>query len=234
MRSRKKINAAVLFSGGKDSFYALLKSIKKFNIKCLISLKPLSKESYMFHFPNIDLVKLQSKALNLPLIFIKTKGEKEKELSDLKRALRKAIEEYHVKGVFCGALASNYQKTRLEKVCQELNLSLFAPLWKKEPEEYMNELIKSGFKIIITAVASFGLSQKWLGRKLDGNALADLIKLNKKTKIHLGGEGGEYETFVLDGPIFKSKIKIQDYDIEMENQCTGRFIIKDLALIKKS
>jgi len=229
------MKVACLFSGGKDSTYSLYRIIKEgHSVECLVAIKSKSKDSWMFHTTNIEYVEVQARALGIPILIGYSKGEKEKELSDLKRALRKAIEEYHVKGVFCGALASNYQKTRLEKVCQELNLSLFAPLWKKEPEEYMNELIKSGFKIIITAVASFGLSQKWLGRKLDGNALADLIKLNKKTKIHLGGEGGEYETFVLDGPIFKSKIKIQDYDIEMENQCTGRFIIKDLALIKKS
>jgi len=225
---------ACLFSGGKDSTYALYNAIQEeHSVECLVAIKSKRRDSWMFHTPNIEYVEVQARALDIPIIIEYSKGEKEKELYDLKRALKKSIKEYNIKGVYCGALASNYQRTRVEKICNELNLTLFSPLWHKEPEAYMNELIKSGFKILITAIASFGLSKKWLGRKLDKKVLDDLIKLNKKTKIHLGGEGGEYETFVLDGPIFKKRVKILDYAIEMENEYTGRLIIRDLSLIRK-
>ncbi|MBU4283806.1 MAG: TIGR00289 family protein, partial [Nanoarchaeota archaeon] len=58
-------------------------------------------------------------------------------------------------------------------------------------------------------------------------------RINKKNKIHIAAEGGEYETFVLDGPVFKKKIKIKDFEIRMENECTGHYVIKSAELVKK-
>lgn len=232
MKLRKKISAAVLFSGGKDSFYALLKSVKKFNIKCLISLKPLSKESYMFHFPNIDLIKLQGKALNIPSILIETKGEKEKELKDLKKAILIAKKKFKIEALITGSIASNYQKSRIDNICNKLKLKSITVIWKKDPKKVLKDMI-SKLEIIIVGIAADGFDEKWLGRELDLKAFNDLKNLSKKFKIHLLGEGGEFETFVLDAPIFNKKIKIIKAKKIMENKNTGYYIIKKAKLIKK-
>jgi diphthine-ammonia ligase len=71
----------VLFSGGKDSCYALFKAGKEHEIVCLITMASDNPDSYMFHTPNIEMTKLQSEALDIPLISGRTKGEKEEELS---------------------------------------------------------------------------------------------------------------------------------------------------------
>ena len=68
-----------------------------------------------------------------------------------------------------------------------------------------------------------------IGTKLGHN----FINKIKKLKIHLGGEGGEYESLVLDCPLFNKKIKIKKSKIEMENYCTGKFIVEGVELIKK-
>ena len=66
----------VLFSGGKDSTLATLIAKRKgYKISCLISLVSENKESYMFHTPSISKTKMQSKAMKIPLIIGKTKGE---------------------------------------------------------------------------------------------------------------------------------------------------------------
>lgn len=225
------MNIGALISGGKDSLYAAYLAAKKHKLVCLISLNSLNKESYMFHIPNIELVKSQAKAMNLPIIFEKTEGKKEKELKDLENSVKKAKSKYKIEGLVSGALASNYQKERIEKICKKLNLSSITPLWHINEEKYMHALIKDGFKVIITAIAADGLDKSFLGRIIDKKIIEKLKKINKKTGIHLAFEGGEAETLVLDCPLFNKKIKVADVKIEMENECTGHYLIKKAILV---
>ena len=183
----------------------------------------------MFHIPNIELVKLQAEAMNLPLIFMESSGIKEKELEDIKKALKIAIKKYKIQGVVSGALASNYQKERIGRICKELNLKSIAPLWHVNPEQYLNDLIKNKFRAIITGIAADGLAKEFLGAEIN----EEFIKKIKKLKIHLGGEGGEYESLVLDCPLFNKKLKIKKSKIEMENYCTGKLIAEEVELVKK-
>ena len=211
------MKAAVLFSGGKDSTYAYFKEKNNYEVVCLITLFPKSSDSYMFHFPNIKLVKYQAKELNLPLLTKTTKAEKEKELKDLEIILKEAIKKYKISALISGALASEYQKSRIGDLCKRLNIKSVAPLWKINPEDYLKQLIKEKFEVIITGIAADGLNESFLGRKLDNKLIEDF----KKLKIHMGAEGGEYETFVLNCPLFKNKLKIKNQKKIMENECTG-------------
>jgi diphthine-ammonia ligase len=216
------MRAAVLFSGGKDSTYAFYKEKDNHEVVCLISLFPKTSESYMFHYPNIKLVKYQAEALNLPLLIKTTKAIKEDELKDLEIILKKAIKKYKIQALISGALASNYQKSRIDGLCKKLNLKSVAPLWHINPEDYLKELIKNNFEVIITGVSADGLDESFLGRKIDKKLIEDLKKLN----IHLGFEGGEAETFVLDCPLFKKRLKIKKQKKIMENKYCGRLEIK--------
>src|SRR3989344_2085834 len=211
------MRAAVLFSVGKDSTYAYFKEKNNYEVVCLITLFPKSSDSYMFHFPNIKLVKYQAKELNLPLLAKTTKAEKEKELKDLEIILKEAIKKYKISALISGALASEYQKSRIEDLCKRLNIKSVAPLWNINPEDYLKQLIKEKFEVIITGIAADGLNESFLGRKLDNKLIEDF----KKLKIHMGAEGGEYETFVLNCPLFKNKLKIKNQKKIMENECTG-------------
>jgi len=227
------MNIAALFSGGKDSTFALYWAMKNgHDVKCLITLKAARADSYMFQVANIDVAKLSAPALGIPIIFEKTSGIKEKELDDLKRAIKKAKEKYKIEGVVAGALASNYQKERVEKICKELGLKVFAPYWHYDEEKYLREILAGGFEVIFTRVAALGLTEKWLGRKLDERAIEDLKKLNQKYGVHLGGEGGEFETLVLDGPIFKKRIKIVESE-KVWQRNEGELVIKRAELAEK-
>ncbi|MBL7055069.1 diphthine--ammonia ligase [Candidatus Woesearchaeota archaeon] len=218
---------AALISGGKDSIYAAYKAAEKHDLVCLVSFKSKRDDSYMFHTPNIELVKIQAKAMDIPLIFLDSSGIKEKELEDIEHALKDAIKQYEIAGVVSGALASNYQKSRIDNICKKLRLSSLAPLWHIDPEKYLRELIKNNFEIIITGIAADGLNETFLGMKIND----DFIKKIKKLKIHLGGEGGEYESLVIDCPLFQKKIKIKKANIKMENECTGTYLIEKTELM---
>ncbi|MBW2973790.1 diphthine--ammonia ligase [Candidatus Woesearchaeota archaeon] len=222
-----------LFSGGKDSTYALYKAMKEHEIVCLIALKSLNPESYMFHVPAFEFIEKQAEALGIPLIVVETKGEKEKELEDLKKAIQEAKDKYEIEGIVTGAVASTYQASRIQKICDELGLKVFNPLWKINQMQLMKDLIKDKFEVIITGIAAYPLDESWLGRKLNENMLKDLEKLEKEYKINVAGEGGEFETLVVDSPIHKKRIELIETKKEYENH-NGTLKIIKIVLNRKA
>ena len=221
---------AALVTGGKDSILALYRAQKmRHTIKVLATMIPERSDSYMFHFPNIHLTDYIAKALEIPLVKAPTTGIKEKELDDLKKLLASL----DVDGVVTGAIQSTYQKQRIDRLCEELNLESVAPLWHQNPHELMKELISLNFKVIIIGVYAYGLDQTWLGKEITPESLAKLVELNEKYQISLVGEGGEYESLVLDAPIFKKRIKILESEASYENN-SGILIIKKAKLVDKA
>jgi len=207
----------VLFSGGKDSTYATYLAKKEgYGISCLISIVSENPDSYMFHTPSISKTSIQANAMNIPLIIEKTQGKKEIELKDLKNAIKKAKKKYKIKGIVTGAVESIYQSSRVQKICDELDLECFNPLWQKDQFELLENLIRNKFDVIITSVSAYPLDEKWLGRKIDKKFIKDIKDLNKRYKINPAGEGGEFETFVLNCPLFKKELKVKDKKISGE------------------
>jgi ABC transporter with metal-binding/Fe-S-binding domain ATP-binding protein len=223
---------AVLYSGGKDSMLALLKAAEKEEVICLISMVSKNKESYMFHTPNIEITRLQARALELPLIRRLTEGKKEEELKDLREAIRRAEEKFKIEGVVTGAVESVYQAERIQKICHELRLWCFNPLWKKDQEELLEETMRKGLKVIISGVFAYPLDKSWLGKHIDKEMIGKLVALQQEYGISPSGEGGEIETTVLDAPLFKKRIEIMDFNVESDGN-SGVFQIRKARLTEK-
>ncbi len=225
---------AVLFSGGKDSVFSLYYCIEQgWDVKCLVSLKSANKDSWMFHTPAIEMVELQSEALGIPLIMRETRGEKEKELDDLKAALLEAKKRFGITGAAVGALLSDYQQERVNRICHSLGLKCFAPLWHKGQERLLREMVALGFDVRITGIASAGLDQSVLGARIDGKIIEKFVGLHKKLGFHVGGEGGEYESLVLDAPIFRKRIGLLKTAKTMSGENSGRLEIISSKLAAK-
>jgi diphthine-ammonia ligase len=221
-----------LFSGGKDSTYAIYKSMKEHEVVCLIAIKSLNPESYMFHVPAFEHIEKQAEALGIPLILVETKGVKEEELKDLQRAIEDAKEKYKIEGIITGAVASTYQASRIQNICDELNLKVFNPLWQINQMKLLKDLIKDKFEVIITGIAAYPLDESWLGRKLDENMLKEMEKLENEFKINVAGEGGEFETLVVDSPIHKKRIELVETEKEYAEH-NGTLKILKMELIPK-
>ncbi len=218
-----KMKLASLFSGGKDSVYSAYLEKKKGNdIVCLITLHSENKESYMFHTPSIEKTKNQAKTMNIPLIVHKTQGKKEEELKDLEDAIKKAITKYKIQGIVTGALHSEYQASRIQKICDNLNIKCINPLWHKEEIGYLKELLKENFKVMVVGVFAYPLNQSWLGRIIDNKFIEEVKILKEKYKIHPAGEGGEFETFVLNCPLFKKELRVKSYNDFKEGENSWR------------
>jgi len=223
------MRVAVLLSGGKDSALALNHALNdKHEVVCLASVIPLKEDSWMFHYPNIRLVDLFSEAVGMPLVKAESSGVKEEEVEDLRRL----IQRLNVEGVVTGAIASTYQKTRIDMICEQLGLKSIAPLWHRDPLSILKELVDLNFNAIMTGVYAYGFTREWLGKRIDADAISALEELNKQYGVSLVGEGGEYETLVLDGPIFKKRIEIVDAETVWKGQ-SGCFLVKKAVLENK-
>jgi len=212
------MKCAVLFSGGKDStFTAYIAKKHGYEISCLITIISENQESYMFHTPSILKVKKQAGVMKLPIIIQKTKGIKEKELKDLESAIQNAKNKYNIEAVVTGAVESAYQASRVQKICDKLDLECFNPLWQKDQIELLDDLVANNFKIIITGVFAYPLDDSWLGRDINQDFIDKVIKLYEKYKINPAGEGGEFETFVLYCPLFSRDLEIVNKKISGKN-----------------
>jgi len=223
------LRVAALVTSGKDSALALHRAIKKgYEVAYLVTMIPQRPDSWMFHYPNIHLVDLFADAVNIPLVKAETAGVKEVEVEDLKRLLAKL----DIDAVVSGAISSQYQKKRIDKVCSELGLKSIAPLWHQDPRKLLEELVKLKIEAILVGVYAFGFTSDWLGRKIDETTISDLVELNKKYQVSLVGEGGEYETLVLDAPFFKKKMELIEVEKVWEGQ-SGYLLVKKSVLINK-
>jgi len=211
---------ASLFSGGKDSSWALYRALQSDRgVSHLVTVHP-GEASYMYHVPATRLARLAAESVGLPLVEVDPESfdaeaaadsgaQGDRELAPLEAALADLDAEAGLAGVTAGAVESEYQTSRIRGMCDRLGLELYAPLWGEDPRELVEAMLEAGFEILIVQVAARGLDESWLGRTLDRAALADLEALNEEYGVHVLGEGGEFETLVVDGPHMDRRIELE-------------------------
>jgi diphthine-ammonia ligase len=222
---------ASLFSGGKDSTFAIYLAQKQgHEVKCLLSVFPKSDESHLLHHPNMKWTKLQSEIMNIQQLTIaSTSDETDNELILIENLLQNAKVQFQIEGLVHGGIQSKFQKDKFENICSKLNLKVIAPLWDTDPENYMNELLDSKFDFIMTTVSSDGLDDSWLGKTISKSDIVLLKNLSEKFGFNLNFEGGEAETFVINCPLFTNSIKINQSEKKWDGY-RGRFEIVDAGL----
>ncbi len=199
------MRVACLFSGGKDSTYAAYVTIQRgWEIAALLTIRPADRASMMFHVPNLALTALQAEAMGLPRIEEDAVPGEPGELDALRRAFRQT----EADGIVVGAIASDYQYSRVNRVAEELGLRTFAPLWRQDPRRLVREYLEAGMEIVFSSVSAEGLDRTWLGRRWDPETVAALLRLSDARGVHPCGEGGEFETLVLDAPFFRRRIVV--------------------------
>lgn len=201
------LRVIALLSGGKDSVAAVeVAQGFGWDVVGALVLRPVQDDAWMFHTPALDVVAGVAQCLGLPLLEAAVRAGPDEEVIDLETALADAKGKLALDGVISGALASEYQRTRIDAIGHRLGLKTFAPLWHKDPTIYLGGLLGGGYDLRFTRTAADGVPNAWCGQPLDATKFAALQE--HKARPHVAGEGGEYETLVLDAPHYKRRLVV--------------------------
>ena len=200
---------ASLYSGGKDSSFSLYVAEQSgHEVPYLVNIVPEDRASWIFHTPNLN---------------VRSTGEEDSDME----GLRKALEGLDIDGVVTGAVWSDYQWDRMNLVCGDLGLKVISPMWRKDQDMLMEQIIDSGIRAVIVGCYAEGFDESWLGRPIDRETLEELKALRKKYGISIMGEGGEYESMTLYIPGFTHAFEIAEAEKEWKRN-DGTLRVKSL------
>ena len=227
------MKVGIMFSGGKDSLAAVKYcQDQEWDIKTLIAVKPKNTEAYLYHYATVEWTKLQAEALGLPLKYVKTDKIGSKEEAEDMRAVFRNLD---VDAIMLGGVGlQETQVKELTRVAGEFGIDLMVSHPDLSSEQLLEDEVKSGFDIMVTDVAAEGLGPEWLGRKLDKKSIKELEKASKKFGFDALGEGGHFNTFVVDGPNFKKRIVFKDSEKVWDKETDSGYLdVKEAVLIGK-
>jgi len=187
------------WSGGKESALATYKAISQgHEVLYLLNFVSEDGQRSRSHGTKASVVALQAEAIGIPLIQVKTSWENYEE--NFKKAA-KELKNKGIEGGVFGDIEVEEHREWVERVCGEVGIKAFLPLWGVKPEELIGEFLKLKFKAIIVATR---LEKSFLGKVLDKALVRQISKLGS----HPCGENGEYHTFVTKGPLFRKALKV--------------------------
>ncbi len=222
------MTVTALVSGGKDSVYsAYLADTQGWPVDELVTLRPSDPDSMMFHTPNLDLVALQAEAWGKRHRAVPVEGRDEAaELAALSAALSGSAGP-----VVVGAIASSYQWARVLRVSDRLGRRVYAPLWRVAPGLVVREEVAAGLDIRLVHLSAEPLTPDLLGRRLDTGLVDELERRGRSARsFNVAGEGGEYETLVVDAPFFARRIELESTHV-VSAPSTARLVV-DRAHLK--
>lgn len=216
---------ASLYSGGKDSAFSLyLAEQQGHDVPYLVNIVPEDRASWIFHTPNLNTVPAMAESMGKKLVLGHSTGE---EGSDME-GMRRALEGLDVEGIVAGAIWSDYQWDRMNMVCGDLGLKLIAPLWRKDQDMLMDQMLDAGIEAVIVGCYAEGFDESWLGRPIDAETVKDLKRLRAKYHISIMGEGGEYESMALYSPLYSKRLRIVSSEREWSRN-NGTLHVRELV-----
>ena len=216
---------ASLYSGGKDSAFSLyLAEQQGHDVPYLVNIVPEDRASWIFHTPNLNTVPAMAESMGKKLVLGHSTGE---EGSDME-GMRRALEGLDVEGIVTGAIWSDYQWDRMNMVCGDLGLKLIAPLWRKDQDMLMDQMLDAGIEAVIVGCYAEGFDESWLGRPIYAETVKDLKRLRAKYHISIMGEGGEYESMALYSPLYSKRLRIVSSEREWSRN-NGTLHVRELV-----
>jgi len=224
------MTVTALVSGGKDSVYAAyLADTQGWPVDELLTVHPADPDSLMYHTPNLELVALQATAWGKHHRAVPVPAASEaSELETLSKALAG-----HSGPIVVGAIQSSFQWARVVRIGDAVGRRIYAPLWRKDPARVVREEIAAGLDIRLVHLAAEPLTADLLGHRMDAELVQELERRSRSVRaVNAAGEGGEYETLVVDAPFFRSRIVLDETDAIVTGS-TARLAVRKAHLEPK-
>ncbi|MBU4014447.1 MAG: diphthine--ammonia ligase [Proteobacteria bacterium] len=200
---RSKVKTFVSWSGGKDAALSFYRAMGDFQVTCLLNMVTEDGRISRSHGIRTDVLRMQAEAMGIQII------QQESSWETYEAEFKKALSGLKGRGVEAGIFGDidlDAHREWVERVSRESGMEAVLPLWgEKNREKLIEELIEAGFETIVVATKKDVLGPEWLGRRIDYDFVRDISKIKG---VDISGEGGEYHTFVVSGPIFKKRINI--------------------------
>ncbi|HLG23990.1 MAG TPA: diphthine--ammonia ligase [Candidatus Nanoarchaeia archaeon] len=229
------MDVAILYSGGKDSTFAIAHAKQKnWNIKYLISVKPTRKDCFLFHFATVEHTKGLAKMMRIPQFYVSCSvADPVMEADIVKKVVEENQKSIKVDAVVLGG--TGLQETQLRSIqnaLKPMNIDVFAAHAGEEHDLVVEKMLEAGFEIMVTQIASDGL-KNWLGKTITKDNFSQLRKDSVKYGFHIGFEGGYADTLVLDCPLFKSRMVVEEMNTVFEDNYCGHVEIKKFRMEEK-
>ena len=207
------MRTTVLWTGGKDSALAFHKAgLAGYKIINLLTFVP-EKADFLAH--PLSFMKYQAEAMDISHYEAVVRAPLE---DGYEKAIRSFREKHRISALVTGDIAEvEGQPNWVRERCGNIGIEVVTPLWGMDRYSAFKEFLSYGFKVIISCIKKGCLTEEWLGRELDEDALNSLCDIRSKTGLDICGEQGEYHTLVLDGPMFKKSVVIGDFSKHSNN-----------------
>jgi len=221
IEERKKGNVVVSWTGGKDGCFACYNALLDgFNVTHLLNFKDLKKHAP--HNLNPDVLAAQSESMGIPMIYRDFVSYAE-EFEKVVRALNEGGA--GIEGAIFGHIGMHEEL--MQRICSDLEIEELMPLWDLDSRQLVTNFLDAGFEAIVVTTKADLLGEEWLGRTINEEFVADLRAFN--SAIDPCGEFGEFHSFVIDGPLFKDRIRIGESEKRLEDGY-WRLDISDFAI----
>ncbi|HLC64661.1 MAG TPA: diphthine--ammonia ligase [Candidatus Nanoarchaeia archaeon] len=226
------MKVAIMYSGGKDSTYAIdFAKEKGWEIAYLLSVKPTRTDCFLYHFATVEMTKDLAQILGIRHIYTTCNVADPVQEAEI---VKRIVVQNPVDAVILGGTGLQMTQIRsIQNALRPYRIEVFAAHSGLEHDDVMQEMLKKGYKFMISQVASYGLNKEWLGRVLDKNTMDELFERSKVFGFHAGGEGGYYDTLVLDGPIFSKRLDIEVFQKVMESENCGHIVVTKSKIVDK-
>lgn len=218
------MKSIVLFSGGKDSFYSLAKTLETGSVEYIVSIQSKSGDTQLHAGPEAseEIRKAQLDLLGLPFKQL-TIGSGKDYMHELFVELNKLVQQEKITHLVTGDLWHPYTSGIGDMLAGALGVTLVRPAREACPTresdgKYVREIISMGIESVIVSVRRGNLSENFVGRIIDETLVKELISM----KVDAAGEGGEYQSLVLAAPQMKGRIVIDDFTITLVDGKNGK------------
>jgi diphthine-ammonia ligase len=202
-------NAAMLWTGGKDSALALFEAGRSgFDVRCLVTFAP-PKPDFLAH--PLAFMKLQAEALGLPHHVLPVREPFAEGYETHLRAMRSDM---GIDAVVTGDIAEvNGSPNWIRERSRPVGMEVHTPLWGRDRQTLLEELLSRRFTVRFSCVKKRWLAESWVGRTLNEPTIAELQIVRERTGLDICGEEGEYHTLVTEGPQFSRAIEVESYSV---------------------
>jgi len=227
-----KKKTIALFSGGKDSMYALQWALANNNLDLIVSIKNEYESAQFYAGPEANglLRQTQSRLIGLPFREVLTRDENY--MCDTFLGLKEIVNQENIGHMITGDLWLPYTKGAGDMLAGALGIEVIRPCRdlcpsKAEAQKYMQQVLDSGIESIVYSVRKGKLPRSFIGCAIDQVFLEEMARRN----VDAAGERSEYQSLVTTSPTMNGRIVIDSFDIHYvpgrgENDHFFRMLLK--------